>query len=93
MALHHVPANLVLLDLYAISAQHGAYFARDAVIELVLIVCLTNAPGKCDTVYLRQDGPASMMQCLFNGAKQAAKWAEEHPGYVFRRWNCGHPRA
>jgi hypothetical protein len=33
------------------------------------------------------------MQCLFNGAKQAAKWAEEHPGYVVKRWNCGHPKA
>lgn len=62
-------------------------------IELVLIVCLSNAPDKCETVYLRQDAPVSMMQCLFNGAKQAAKWAEEHRGYVVRRWSCGHPRA
>ena len=62
-------------------------------IELVLIVCLSSAPDRCETKYLRQDAPVSMMQCLFNGAKQAAAWAEEHPDYVVRRWTCGHPRA
>lgn len=62
-------------------------------VELVLIVCLIAAPDKCETIYLRQDAPVSMMQCLFNGAKQAALWAEEHPGYAVKRWNCGLPRA
>lgn len=62
-------------------------------LELVLIVCLSDSPDKCETVYLRETRPVSMMQCLFNGAKQAAKWAEEHPGYVVKRWNCGYPRA
>ena len=62
-------------------------------LELVLIVCLSAAPDRCQTIYLREDGPVSMMQCLFNGAKQATKWAEEHPGYVVKRWNCGQPRA
>lgn len=61
--------------------------------ELVLIVCLSSAPERCEQIYLRQDMPVSMMQCLFNGAKQAARWAEEHPGYVVKRWSCGHPRA
>jgi hypothetical protein len=63
------------------------------VIGLAFIVCLGNAADRCDTVYLRQDTPVSMMQCLFNGAKRAARWAEEHPGYVVKRWNCGYPRA
>jgi hypothetical protein len=62
-------------------------------LELVLIVCLAKEPDKCQTVYLREDGPVSMMQCLFNGPKQAAKWAEQNPGYVVKRWNCGQPRA
>ena len=62
-------------------------------LELVLIVCLSAKPDKCETIYLRDPGPGSMMQCLYNGAKQAAKWAEEHPGYVVRRWNCGYSRA
>lgn len=64
-----------------------------ALLELVLIVCLSAEPDRCQTIYLREGGPGSMMQCLFNGAKQAAKWAEEHPGYVVRRWTCGQPRA
>ena len=63
------------------------------VLELVLVVCLSTAPGRCQTIYLREDEPGSMMQCLFSGAKQAAKWAEEHPGYVVKRWSCGQPRA
>jgi acyl-ACP thioesterase len=62
-------------------------------IELVLIVCLNAQPDKCETIYMRQDVPVSMMQCLFNGAKQAAAWAENHPGWIVKRWNCGAPRA
>ena len=62
-------------------------------LELILIVCLSGEPERCETIYLRQDQPASMMQCLFNGAKQAAQWAEEHPGYRVKRWSCGQPRA
>ena len=34
-----------------------------------------------------------MMQCLFNGQKQAARWAEDHPAYIVKRWRCGQPRA
>ena len=34
-----------------------------------------------------------MMHCLFSAARQAAKWAEEHPGYTVKRWSCGQPRA
>jgi hypothetical protein len=62
-------------------------------IELVLIVRLSSAPERCEQIYLRQEVPVSMMQCLFNGAKQAARRTEDHPGYMVKRWNYGHPRA
>jgi hypothetical protein len=62
-------------------------------LELVLIVCLSAEPDRCETIYLREGGPASMMQCLFSGAKEAAKWAGDHPGYVVKRWNCGYQKA
>ena len=62
-------------------------------IELMLLVCLMAQPDRCEEIYLREEGPVSMMQCLFNGPKQAARWAEDHPGYVVKRWRCGQPRA
>jgi hypothetical protein len=75
------------------SLAHGNIRWVAGLLELVLIVCLNTAPDKCETIYLRERQPASMMQCLFNGAKEAAKWAEEHPGYVVKRWTCGQQRA
>jgi hypothetical protein len=64
------------------------------VFELVLIVCLSAQPDRCEEIYLREEaGAGSMMQCLFNGPKQAARWADEHPGYVVKKWRCGQPRA
>ena len=60
-------------------------------IELPLLVCLAAQPDRCQEVYLRQDGPVDIMQCLFNGQKQAIQWGEEHPGYVVKRWRCGQP--
>ena len=63
------------------------------VLELVLVVCLSTAPGRCQTIYLREDEPGNMVQCLFSGARQAAQWAEEPPGYVVKHWSCGQLRA
>jgi hypothetical protein len=34
-----------------------------------------------------------MMQCLYNGAKQAAEWLETHSDYLIQRWSCGYTRA
>jgi hypothetical protein len=62
-------------------------------LELVLIVCKRSAPDRCRTFYLRAEGPGGMMQCLLNGAKQAAGRAEEHPGYVVKRWSRDEPGA
>ena len=42
-------------------------------LELVLIVCLSAKPDKCETIYLRDPGPGSMMQCLYNGAQAAGE--------------------
>jgi hypothetical protein len=62
-------------------------------LELLLLVCLAAQPDRCEEIYMRTEGPTDMMQCLFNGQKQAIKWREEHPGYVVRKWRCGEPRA
>ena len=62
-------------------------------VELMLIVCLANQPDKCETIYNVTPGPVDMMQCLFQGPKEALKWAADHQGYVVKRWRCGQPRA
>ena len=62
-------------------------------LELVLIVCLSAQPDRCEQIYLVEETAPNMMQCLMSGPTQAAKWAETHPGYVVRRWTCGRPRA
>lgn len=60
--------------------------------ELLLLVCLAKEPARCEEIYLAPEG-GGMMQCLANGQFQATRWAEEHPGYVVKRWRCGQPRA
>jgi hypothetical protein len=62
-------------------------------IELVLIVCLANAPDQCKDVHLTYaDEYATPMQCLMQGQPQIAQWIVEHPPiWRVKRWWCGHP--
>jgi hypothetical protein len=54
-------------------------YGRSALIELILIVRLFASSDKCDTVYLRENGPVGIPGYLFDDAGQAAGCSEAHP--------------
>lgn len=60
-------------------------------IELVLIVCLANAPDDCKDVHLTYaDEFATTAQCMRRGQPQIAQWiVEQPPIWKVKRWYCG----
>jgi hypothetical protein len=55
---------------------------------LTFVACIgANAPDHCRQVELPWDG--SLMQCMMFGQHEAARWTNEHPGWLLTRgWKC-----
>lgn len=62
-------------------------------IELVIIACLTAEPQRCDSFHVPFQQQYTVVQCMFQGQLQVMAWAEEHPSWQIKRWNCGYPEA
>jgi hypothetical protein len=62
-------------------------------VELLILACLAANPAKCETFNVPFAEPMSLVHCMYAGQLQALNWAEQHPGWTIRRWNCGMPRA
>lgn len=62
-------------------------------IEFVMLVCLSFAPDRCESVTMPLADTASLMTCVVGGQQHAAQWISEHPTWLLRRWTCGFPRA
>ncbi len=57
-------------------------------IELAFKAC--TLLGLChDESLLYDPNEVTMMTCLVAAQPELAKWANEHPGYVVKRWSCG----
>lgn len=58
-------------------------------IELVIAVCLIDAPDRCKDVHLTFEGDhVTPQQCMMNGQIEIAKWVGEHPKWQVKRWGC-----
>ncbi len=58
-------------------------------IELVVAVCLIDAPSRCKDVKLNFEADSvSPQQCVMYGQFEMAKWIGEHPNWVIQRWTC-----
>ena len=61
---------------------------------LSLVVCLSRAPGVCETVipdYIHSETgqPPSFFECLgIEGQDIAHRWLNEHQGFVLHRVQC-----
>lgn len=55
-------------------------------LQLVLHVCLQNAPAICHFEYLNSTAP-SMSQCVGDQIS-LAKWAGDHPQFRIAEWHC-----
>lgn len=58
-------------------------------LELVMTVCLMNAPAECRRERMPFDGP--LMACAMGGQFAAADWLATHPKWRLERWHCGQP--
>lgn len=59
-------------------------------IELIVAVCMIDQPSQCRDVYLNFEGDAlTPQQCMMNGQQEMAKWLDDHPNYVIKKWRCG----
>lgn len=54
---------------------------------IVLNVCLIADPDKCTYHFIPVDTP-SLQQCIMASPPMIAKWLDEHPKYVLKRWTC-----
>lgn len=62
-------------------------------IELVLLACLLKEPSRCEQHYVPTAETMSVAGCAIAGQFHIARWCQEHPEWVVRRWACGPPRA
>lgn len=61
--------------------------------ELVVIACLLAEPARCEEFYLSFEQPTGIMACIRTGQLRLARWVEQRPDWVIRKWTCGLPRA
>ena len=58
-------------------------------IELLVAVCLIDHPTTCKDVSLIYSAEAlTPMQCAMQAQPEIAKWINEHPGWVTKRYTC-----
>lgn len=59
-------------------------------VELVLLVCLSNDPIKCKTVRLTllQSESETPYQCLIAGQQKAVEWSAANPKWFVKRQSC-----
>lgn len=58
-------------------------------LELIVSVCLLDDPNRCKDVNLVfSDENVTQMQCMMGAAPEIAKWVDEHPKWVAKRWQC-----
>ncbi|MGO4439225.1 hypothetical protein AB4048_15980 [Rhizobium sp. RAF56] len=60
-------------------------------IELVLTICLANAPSSCREEYLQFEDTGNLIACMFQAPPEIAKWSEQHPNLRVVRWRCEYP--
>lgn len=58
-------------------------------LELLLSVCLIDAPERCKDVALTYSAENfTPFQCMMGAQPEIAKWSEGHPNWVVKRWVC-----
>ena len=58
-------------------------------IELIVAVCMIDAPERCKDVTLTFEAEnVTMRQCMANGQIALAGWIGEHPNWTIQKWSC-----
>ena len=58
-------------------------------LELLVSICLASEPSQCKEVSLVYAADsATPFQCMMGAPSEIAKWADEHPKWLVKRWTC-----
>jgi hypothetical protein len=58
-------------------------------IELAIVACLLDQPGRCKDVSLVYMADAvTPMQCMMASGAEIAKWGAVNPRWFVRKWTC-----
>lgn len=60
-------------------------------INLVLTVCLADAPAQCREETLTFESQGDVAKCMFLAPMEIAKWSGDHPSVNVIRWKCEVP--
>jgi hypothetical protein len=62
-------------------------------VELIVIACLVAEPARCEEFHVPFHDQVHMVQCVWQSQIFAARWSQEHPGWIIKKVTCGLPRA
>lgn len=58
-------------------------------LELALVACLADDLTRCkDVALIFSEESVTPMQCLMGAQPQIARYVEEHPRWVVKKWSC-----
>jgi hypothetical protein len=57
-------------------------------LAIILSACLSNDPQVCRYYRIVLNSNSDPTTCAMNAPPHFAKWAEEHPGWMIKRWRC-----
>ena len=57
-------------------------------IVIVLSACMANDPQVCKDYKIPVNEGLDAMQCALYAPPHFAKWSDEHPGWMIKKWRC-----
>ena len=57
-------------------------------LAIVISACLAADPGVCKEYRIPLDIDVDQAKCAMSAPPHFAQWADEHPGWVIRKWVC-----
>ena len=60
-------------------------------VDLVLTVCLIANPDACREERLMLESNGVLASCMYTAPARIARWTQEHPKLVVKRWKCMFP--
>ena len=67
---------------------HAVTAKENAVIELIIVYCLSSDTKTCIEKRVPLDSFTSPMGCTMSGQQRAQEYLREHPAYALKSWRC-----
>jgi len=57
-------------------------------IAIIISACLVSDPAVCRDHRIPLDSGIDTRHCVLHAPPHFAKWSQEHPGWIIKRWRC-----